>query len=169
MTFFPFRLMFVRYLPLYCLRSREISSETRRAVTADLKKIYQAATIAEAEQAPEDFAQAWDAKYPTIAKVWRAKWTDIIALFDFPVSIGRAIYTTNAIKSVNSVIRKFTRNRQIHSNEESALKIVYMAIHEASKKWTMPIRHWKQALNHFAILYEGRMPEQTSKHRAPLA
>jgi len=142
---------------------RYVSTQDSRAVTADLKKIYQAATVAEAEQALEDFAQAWDAKYPTIAKMWRAKWADIITLFDFPRPIRKAIYTTNAIESVNSVIRKFTRNRKIYPNEESALKIVYMAIHEASKKWTMPIRHWKQALNHFAILYEGRMPEQTSK------
>jgi putative transposase len=142
---------------------RYVSTQDSRAVTADLKKIYQAATVVEAEQALEDFAQAWDAKYPTIAKMWRAKWPDIITLFDFPAPIRRAIYTTNAIESVNSVIRKFTRNRKIYPNEESALKIVYMAIHEASKRWTMPIRHWKQALNHFAILYEGRMPEQTSK------
>ena len=105
----------------------------------------------EAEQALEDFAQAWDAKYPTIAKMWRAKWTDIITLFDFPPPIRKAIYTTNAIESVNSVIRKFTRNRKIYPNEESALKLVYMAIREASKKWTMPIHHWKagpQPLRH---------------------
>ena len=142
---------------------RYVSTQDSRAVTADLKKIYQAATVVEAEQALEDFAQAWDAKYPTIAKMWRAKWTDIITIFDFPAPIRRAIYTTNAIESVNSVIRKFTRNRKIYPNEESALKIVYMAIAEASKRWTMPIRHWKQALNHFAILYEGRMPEPASK------
>ena len=111
----------------------------------------------------DDFAQAWDEKYPTIAKGWRAKWKDIITLFDFPPPIRKAIYTTNAIESVNSVIRKFTRNRKIYPNEESALKLVYMAIHEASKKWKMPIRHWKQALNHFAIMFEGRMPELTSK------
>jgi len=138
---------------------RYVSSEDSKAVIADLKKIYQAATVVEAEQALESFAQAWDGKYPTIAKVWRAKWTDIITLFDFPAPIRKAIYTTNAIESVNSVIRKFTRNRKIYPNEESALKIVYLAIHEASKRWTMPIHHWKQALNHFAILYEGRMPE----------
>ncbi len=142
---------------------RYVSTQDSRAVTADLKKIYRAATIEEAEQALEDFAQAWDAKYPTIAKMWRAKWTDIITLFDFPPPIRKAIYTTNAIESVNSVIRKFTRNRKIYPNEESALKIIYMAIHEASKRWTMPIHHWKQALNHFAILYEGRIPDQTSK------
>ena len=93
--------------------------------------------------------------------MWRAKWIDIITLFDFPPAIRKAIYTTNAIESVNSVIRKFTRNRKIYPNEESALKIVYMAIHEAAKKWTMPIHHWKQALNHFAIMFEDRIPELT--------
>jgi len=138
---------------------RYVSSEDSQAVARDLKKIYQAATVLEAEQALDEFAQAWDDKYPTIAKQWRAKWTDLITLFDFPPAIRRAIYTTNAIESVNSVIRKFTKNRKIYPNEESALKLVYMAIHEASKKWTRPIHHWKQALNHFAILYEGRLPE----------
>ena len=138
---------------------RYVSTEDAKPVAADLKKVYQAATVAEAEQALEAFAQAWGAKYPTIAKAWRAKWKDIITLFDYPPAIRRVIYTTNAIESVNSVIRKFTRNRKIYPNEESALKIVYMAIREASRKWTMPVRHWKQALNYFAILFEGRMPE----------
>ena len=141
---------------------RYVTTEDSKAVIADLKKIYQAATVVEAEDALDDFAQAWDEKYPTIAKTWRAKWNDIITLFDFPPPIRKAIYTTNAIESVNSVIRKFTRNRKIYPNEESALKLVYMAIHEASKKWKMPIRHWKQALNHFAIMFEGRMPDLTS-------
>jgi putative transposase len=138
---------------------RYVSTEDSHDVARDLKKIYQSATVLEAEAALEEFAQAWDAKYPTIAKQWRAKWRDIITLFDFPPAIRKAIYTTNAIESVNSVIRKFTRNRKIYPNDESALKLVFMAIREASRKWTMPIHHWKQALNHFAILYEGRMPE----------
>lgn len=142
---------------------RYVSTQDSKAVIVDLKKIYQAATVVEAEQSLQAFAQAWDVKYPTIAKMWRAKWVDIITLFDYPPAIRRAIYTTNAIESVNSVIRKFTRNRKIYPNEESALKIVYMAIQEASRKWTMPIHHWKQALNHFAILFEGRMPETNSK------
>jgi transposase-like protein len=142
---------------------RYVSSEDSQAVVRDLKKIYQAATVVEAEQALDAFAQAWDEKYPTIAKMWRAKWTDIITLFDYPPAIRKAIYTTNAIESVNSVIRKFTRNRKIYPNEESALKIVFMAIREASRKWTLPIRHWKQALNHFAILFEDRLPQTTSK------
>jgi len=124
-----------------------------------LKKIYQAATVEQAELALEDFSQAWDDKYPTISKMWRAKWTDIITFFDFPPQVRKAIYTTNAIESVNSVIRKFTRNRKIYPSQESALKLVYMAIHEAAKKWTRPIHHWKQALNHFAIIFEDRMPK----------
>jgi transposase-like protein len=141
---------------------RYVSSEDSKQVVRDLKKIYQAATVIEAEQALDEFAQAWDDKYPTIAKQWRAKWTDIVTIFDFPAPIRKAIYTTNAIESVNSVIRKFTRNRKIYPNEESALKLVYMAISEASKKWTRPIHHWKQALNHFAIMYEDRMPKDMS-------
>ena len=138
---------------------RYVSTEDSKPVARDLKKIYQSATVEEAEAALEEFAQAWDAKYPTIAKVWRTKWTDIITLFDFPPSIRKAIYTTNAIESVNSVIRKFTKNRKIYPNEASALKLIYMAIHEAAKKWTMPIHHWKPALNHFAIMYEDRLPK----------
>ena len=103
------------------------------------------------------------AKYPTIIKMWRLKWADIVTLFDYPPAIRRAIYTTNAIESINSVIRKFTRNRKIYPNEDSALKLIYMAIREASQRWTMPVRHWKEALNHFAIMFEGRLPELTSK------
>lgn len=141
---------------------RYVSSEDSKQVVCDLKKIYQATTVIEAEQALDEFAQAWDDKYPTIAKQWRTKWADIVTIFAFPAPIRRAIYTTNAIESVNSVIRKFTRNRKIYPNEESALKLVYMAISEASKKWTRPIHHWKQALNHFAIMYEDRMPKELS-------
>ncbi len=141
---------------------RYVADKDSKAVIRDLKKIYQAATLLEAEQALEGFAQAWQAAYPTIIKMWRAKWTDIITLFDFPPSIRKAISTTNAIESVNSVIRKFTRNRKIYPNAESALKITFMAIREASKKWTMPIRNWKAALNHFAILYEDRLPTQST-------
>jgi putative transposase len=127
-------------------------------VIDDLKKIYQAPTVFEADAALESFAQAWGEKYPTIVKQWRLKWPDIVAMFEFPPAIRKAIYTTNAIESVNSVIRKFTRNRKQYPNEESALKLVYMAIHEASKKWTLPIPKWREALNHFAIIFENRLP-----------
>ena len=132
-------------------------------VIADLKKIYQAATVVEAEAALESFAEAWGDKYPTIVKQWRLKWADITAMFEFPPAIRKAIYTTNAIESVNSVIRKFTRNRKQYPNEESALKLIYLAIHEASKKWTRPIPNWRAALNHFAIMFEARMPALDGK------
>ena len=142
---------------------RYVSTQDSKPVIADLKAVYQAPTVAAAEQALDHFAQVWGAKYPTIIKMWRAKWTDIITLFDYPPAIRRAIYTTNAIESVNSVIRKFTRNRKIYPHEESALKLIYMAINEASKKWTLPIPHWKAALNHFAILFEDRLPQTAGK------
>ncbi len=136
-----------------------VSTADSKPVAADLKKIYQAATVQEAEQALATFAEVWGAKYPTIVKQWRLKWSDIITLFDFPPPIRKAIYTTNAIESVNSVIRKFTRNRKQYTNGASAIKLVYLAIHEASKRWTLPIRGWKAALNYFAILFEDRLPQ----------
>jgi len=136
-----------------------VTDKDSKPVATDLKKIYQSASVEAAEQALQEFAEVWGAKYPTIVKQWRLKWHDIITLFDFPPPIRKAIYTTNAIESVNSVIRKFTRNRKQYPNAESALKLVYLAIHEASKRWTMPITGWKAALNHFAILFENRLPQ----------
>ena len=140
---------------------RYVTDKDSSQVVNDLKKIYQAATVLEAEQELKNFAQKWDEKYPTISKQWRLKWEHIVSMFEFPRPIRKAIYTTNAIESINSVIRKFTRNRKQYPNCDSALKLIYMAIHEASKKWTMPIPHWKAALNHFAIVFEGRMPNLT--------
>lgn len=140
-----------------------VSDKDSKEVVKDLKAIYQAATVSEAEQALDRFAQKWDGKYPTISKQWRLRWADIVAMFEFPPEIRKAIYTTNAIESVNSAIRKFTRNRKQYPGADSAVKLIYLAINEASKKWTMPIVGWKQALNHFAILFEGRLPLNLSK------
>jgi putative transposase len=137
---------------------RYVADKDSRAVAADLKAIYTAATVLEAEQGMAKFTQVWGEQYPTIVRQWRAKWPDLTAMFEFPAPIRKAMYTTNAIESVNSVIRKFTRNRKQYPNAESALKLVYLAIHEASRKWTMPIAGWKAALNHFAIAFEGRIP-----------
>ena len=137
-----------------------VTDADSREVIADLKKIYQAATVLEAEQELENFSAQWDDKYPTISKQWRLKWPHIVTMFELPAAIRRATYTTNVIESVNSVIRKFTRNRKQYPNRDSALKLIYMAIHEASKRWTMPIPKWKEALNHFAIMFEDRMPKE---------
>jgi putative transposase len=129
-------------------------------VLADLKKIYRAASVLEAEQELATFSSKWDHKYPTISKQWRLKWPHIISMFEMPPAIRKVIYTTNVIESVNSVIRKFTRNRKQYPHRDSAIKMIYMAINEASKKWTKPIRNWKEALNHFAILFDGRIPKE---------
>ena len=137
---------------------RYVADKDSRAVATDLKAIYRAATVLEAEQALSKFAGVWGERYPTIVKQWLAKWADPVAMFEFPAPIRRARSTTNAIESVNSVIREFTRNRKQYPNAESAVKMVYLVIHEASKKWSMPIVGWKAALNHFAIVFEGRMP-----------
>jgi putative transposase len=142
---------------------RYVSDKDSKEVIKDLQAIYRAATVAEAEQALDRFATKWDGKYPTISKQWRLRWADIVAMFEFPPEIRKAIYTTNAIESVNSAIRKFTRNRKQYPSAESAVKLIYLAINEASKRWTMPIVGWKQALNHFAILFEGRLPLNLSK------
>jgi putative transposase len=140
-----------------------VSDKDSKAVVKDLKAIYQAATVSEAERALDRFAEKWDSKYPTISKQWRLRWADIVAMFEFPPEIRKAIYTTNAIESVNSAIRKFTRNRKQYPSADSAVKLIYLAISEASRRWTMPIVGWKQALNHFAILFEGRLTLKLNK------
>jgi putative transposase len=135
-----------------------VTDADSREVAKNLKTIYTSATVLEAERALESFAANWGEKYPTIVKPGRLQWSDIITLVEFPPPIRKAIYTTNIIESINSVIRKFTRNRKKYPNAASALQLVYLAIHEASQMWTMPIVGWKAALNHFAIVFEGRIP-----------
>lgn len=135
-----------------------VAYKDRKAVAADLKRIYRAATLAEAERALEDFAERWDGKYPSISQMWLRHWENLITIFDYPEEIRRVIYTTNAIASLNSVIRKAIKNRRIFPSDRSALKVVFLAIEQAAKKWTMPVKDWKQALNRFAIQFEDRLP-----------
>ena len=129
-----------------------------KAVTRDLKTIYRAATLAEAERALEAFAERWDEKYPSISALWRRHWENWITLFDYPEDIRRAIYTTNAIELVNSVIRKAIKQRRIFPSDRSVMKVIYRAMEQAAQKWTMPIQDWKRALNRFAIEFEDRFP-----------
>ncbi|EEZ40501.1 IS256 family transposase [Photobacterium damselae] len=130
-----------------------------RAVTVDLKKIYQSATEDEALLALEQFSARWDSKYPQISRSWTTHWDNLNTLFNYPEDIRRAIYTTNAIESLNSVIRKAIKKRKLFPTDESARKVIYLAIRDASKKWTMPIRNWRQALNRFMIMFEDRLSE----------
>ena len=130
-----------------------------KPVTADLKLIYQAVTEEEALLALERFSERWDAKYPQISRSWRAHWDNLNTLFNYPEDIRRAIYTTNAIESLNSVIRKAIKKRKLFPSDDSAKKVIYLAIQQAAKKWTMPIRNWKPALNRFMILFEDRIAD----------
>ena len=137
---------------------RYVSYKDRKAVAADLKRIYQSITVDEARRELDEFAANWDSRYASISKMWYRHWENVIPLFDYPDEIRKIIYTTNAIESLNSVIRKAIKNRRIFPNDESALKMVYLAIQKASQKWTMPIKNWKAAMNRFAIEYEDRFP-----------
>lgn len=130
-----------------------------KPVAADLKQIYQSVTEDEALLALDRFAERWDDKYPQISKSWRTHWNNLNTLFHYPEDIRKAIYTTNAIESLNSVIRKATRKRKVFPTDDSAKKVIYLAIQEASKKWTMPIRNWKPALNRFMIEFENRLTD----------
>ena len=134
-----------------------VSYKDYKKITADLKSIYQAVSEQEAKVALDDFADKWDDKYPNISKSWRKNWHNIITLFEFSKDIRKAIYTTNAIESVNSVIRKSTKTRKLFPNDEAALKVVFLAIQAASKKWTMPIQHWNSAMNQFIIHFEEQL------------
>lgn len=131
----------------------------RKEVAADLKKIYQAPTEQEAETQLDAFAEKWDSKYPTISQSWRRNWMRVIPFFAHPPEVRKVIYTTNAIESLNMTLRKVTKNRASFPNDESALKLLYMALQNIAKKWTLPVRDWKAALSRFAIVYEGRLPE----------
>ncbi|MDH5217159.1 MAG: IS256 family transposase [Gammaproteobacteria bacterium] len=128
-----------------------------KPVTADLKRIYQSVTEEEALLALDQFSARWDDKYPQISRSWRANWHNLNTLFNYPQDIRKAIYTTNAIESLNSVIRKVIKKRKLFPSDDSARKVVYLAIQEASSKWTMPIRNWKAALNRFMIEFEDRL------------
>ena len=138
--------------------TRQVAWKEMKEVTRDLRRVYTASTADDAERELGVFDQKWGLRYPMIAKSWRAVWGNVIPFFKFPDDIRRAIYTTNVIESVNSTIRHITNNRALFPNDEAVFKLLYLALNNASKKWTMPIRNWKQALQQFAILFDGRVP-----------
>ncbi len=130
----------------------------RKEVAADLRLVYSAATIDEAEHALADFEDKWNTAYPPIALSWRNNWQRIIPFFDYPPEIRRIIYTTNAIESVNMSLRKVSKNRGSFPNDEAVIKLYYLALSNIAKKWSMPLRDWKPALNRFTIQFNERMP-----------
>jgi transposase-like protein len=130
-----------------------------KPVAADLKRIYQSVTEEEALLALDQFSERWDDRYPQISRSWRANWGNLNTLFNYPQDIRKAIYTTNAIESLNSVIRKAIKKRKLFPTDNSAMKVIYLSIQGASEKWTMPIRNWKPALNRFMIEFEDRLAD----------
>jgi transposase-like protein len=136
---------------------RYVSWKDYKAVTRDLKLIYRSNTEEEALLELDRFAEAWDTQYPQISKSWRAHWQNLNTIFNYPHDIRKAIYTTNAIESLNSVIRKALKKRKLFPSDDYAKKMVYLAIMEASKKWTMPIHNWRQAMVRFIIEFGDRL------------
>lgn len=138
--------------------TKYVSYKDLKAVCADLKKIYSAPNEEEGLAALDDFGKAWNSRYPMIQRSWMNHWDDLNEFFNYPEEIRRAIYTTNAIESLNYKLRKVTRNRSAFPDDESIFKIMYLAINKASRKWTMPIKNWGQVLNQFAIIFGDRVP-----------
>jgi len=134
-----------------------VSWKQRKEMADDLKTIYRASTAEEARENLEVFAQKWDKTHPTVSRSWSNNWERLTPFFGYPEGIRRAIYTTNAIESLNMSLRKVTKTRGSFPNDDAIFKILYLALKNASKKWTMPIQNWKEAMNHFAILFEDRM------------
>ncbi|MFT5940379.1 MAG: putative transposase, partial [Paraglaciecola sp.] len=128
-----------------------------KAVTSDLKRIYHSITEQEARLELDAFANRWDERYPQISQSWRSNWENLITIFEDPADIRKVIYTTNAIESLNSVIRKSVKTREVFPSDDAAMKMVYLAVQSVSKKWTMPIRDWKAALNRFMIEFEEQL------------
>jgi putative transposase len=129
-----------------------VSYKDLKEVAADLKQIYTANNENMANLALEEFAKKWDSKYPVISDIWRRNWSGIVPFFAFPKEIRKVIYTTNTIESVNRQIRKIIKNKGVFPDDKSITKIVYLALKNAAKKWTMPIKEWSLALNQFEIL-----------------
>jgi putative transposase len=131
----------------------------RKAVATDLRKIYQALTADEAQAHLEEFAVRWDARYPTIAKSWRTNWSRLTPFFAYPAEIRKIIYTTNAIESMNMTLKKVIKNRASFPTDDAAVKLLYLALRNLKKKWTMPVRDWKVAYNQFVIMFGERVTE----------
>jgi putative transposase len=131
---------------------RYVSYKDLKEVTADLKKIYTATTEEMAHFELKQFGSKWDNKYPVISDIWQRNWSGIIPFFAFPTEIRKVIYTTNVIESVNRQIRKIIKNKGVFPDDKSIQKIIFLALRNAAKKWTMPLKDWPLALNQFEIL-----------------
>jgi putative transposase len=135
-----------------------VNWKERVAVATDLKLIYRAATEQQAQRQLEEFAGNWDKKYPSISALWRRNWEGIAPFFQFPEQIRKIVYTTNAIESLNMSLRKAIKTRGAFPTEDAAIKVMYLAMRNLAAKWNA-VQGWKEALNHFAMLWEARFPQ----------
>ncbi|MFQ5503155.1 MAG: IS256 family transposase [Phycisphaerae bacterium] len=134
-----------------------VSWKERKAVAADLRSIYTASSAEAAEQALEAFENKWQARFPSIGKSWRSHWVNIIPFFGYPPEIRKVIYTTNAIESMQASLRKVTRKHGAFPTADAVRKVLYLALQRLAQKWKRPIKDWIAALNHFNIVFEGRI------------
>jgi putative transposase len=134
-----------------------VSWKQRKPVAADLRRIYSAPTAEAAERELDAFAKQWDGPYPTISQIWRRNWARVTPFFAFSPEIRKVVYTTNAVESLNRSLRKVIKTRAAFPNEEAALKLLYLALENAAKKWRF-VQGWREALNRFQILWPDRMP-----------
>jgi putative transposase len=143
-----------------------VNWKERKRVAADLRNVYRAATVEQAELELQTFAAQWNPKYPTIGKLWRQHWERIIPFFAFPAEIRKVVYTTNAVESLHMTLRKVIKTRGSFPNEDAARKLLYLALRNVSKKWST-IQGWKEALNRFTILWPERLPQQRGAATSP--
>lgn len=136
-----------------------VSWKQRKEMADDLKEIYGAATAEQAEANLAAFEGKWDVTHPKVSQSWRNNWQRVIPYFAYPPEIRRVIYTTNTIESLNMSLRKVTKNRGSFPNDEAMFKLLYLALTNIAKRWTMPIKNWKSALNQFCIMFDDRLPE----------
>ena len=133
---------------------RYVGWKERKAVAADLRFIYTADTLDAAELALTSFCEKWDKSFPAIGKSWLAHWDHITPIFSYSKEIRKVIYTTNAIESLNGSLRKVIKNKRVFPSDDAALKLLYLALENISKKWTMSIHNWKDAMNRFMIEFD---------------
>jgi len=128
----------------------------RKAVCADLKKIYGAVNLDDAEYALEEFRERWGKKYPSILKSWDTNWAELTTFFEYPPEIRHLIYTTNAVEAYHRQLRKFTKTKAILPTDDAIRKVVFFSVREITKKWTMPARDWGMAYSQIMIFFDGR-------------
>jgi len=127
---------------------------------ADLKQVYQALTLEEAELAFEIFKENWGKRHPIIIRSWEKNWLELTAYFNYPYEIRKMIYTTNIIEGYHRQLRKVTKTKTAYPTDEALKKIIYLVTAEAAKKWTIPVKDWKSCISQFAICFNDRLESE---------